>query len=328
MFKITLNNGKSYQCQPDQTIFEAARSNGIFLDHSCLSARCSACKVRVVNGDTKSVVDDSVLSSKERNEGYILSCNCKPLSDVIIDADDLTEYELQKPKTVPAKINSKDLVTPSVIKLVLRTPPSQKINFIEGQFVDIIKGTIRRSYSIANKSSIDGVMEFFIKNYEGGAMSNYLFGNAAAGDLLRIEGPKGTFFKRKSTRSSIIFLATGTGIAPINSILECLESENLLTKNEEIHVFWGVRYASDLFDLPILNRPEVNFYPILSRPDQDWNGKTGYVQEIAQQIIGNFADTEVYACGSDSMIRSAKKLLLENGLDESLFYSDAFVQTN
>jgi CDP-4-dehydro-6-deoxyglucose reductase len=328
MFQVTLKNGTSYPCQQDQTLFEGARSNGIFLDHSCLTARCSSCKVRITSGDTQSLVSDFVLSDEEREAGFVLSCNCTPLSDISIEAEDLTGYNLNKPKTVPAKISSIELITPAVLKLTLRTPPRQKLEFLEGQYVDIIKGSVRRSYSIASSNSEGGSMDFLIKNYHGGMMSSYLFNEAATGDLLRVEGPKGTFFKRNSDKKNIVFLATGTGIAPVNSILEQLKNENQEFKDKQIYVFWGMRYISEFFDLPVLKSDRINFHPVLSRPDEKWQGKSGYVQQVAQQILGNFTRSQVYACGSDAMIKSAKQLMIENGLEESLFYADAFVQTN
>jgi CDP-4-dehydro-6-deoxyglucose reductase len=327
-FKVTLNNGKSYSCQEDQTVFEGARSNGIFLDHSCLTARCSSCKVKVTQGETQSLFNDNVLTDKERADGFILSCNCKPTSDLSIDAEDLTEYNLQKPKTVPAKISSLKKITDSVIRLSLRTPPRQKIQFLEGQYVDIIKGSVRRSYSIACQANDQGTLDFLIKNYPGGIMSAYIFDEAKEADLLRIEGPKGTFFKRQSDYKTLVFLATGTGIAPVKAMLENMVSNQATHNDLQVYVFWGARTKEELYEVPVLENNSINYFSVLSRPLNDWEGNRGYVQDVALKILGNFTDSEVYACGSDAMIQSARQLTIENGLEKSAFYADAFVPTN
>lgn len=327
-FEIVLNNGKSYECRDDQTIFEGARSSGIFLDHSCLTARCSTCKIKVSKGQTIDVITDTILTDEERSGGYVLSCNCKPLSDLMIDAEDLTDYNLQKPKTVPAKISAIEKITETVLKLSLRTPPRQKMEFVEGQYVDLIKGSVRRSYSVASQYREDGSLDFLIKNYPGGVMSDYLFNTANAGDLLRMEGPKGTFFKRVSSHRKIVFLATGTGIAPVKAILEKLVSNDLIDDSIQIHVFWGARLEEDLFEVPILTSDTINYFPVLSKPTDKWEGNRGHVQDVALEILGNFTASEVYACGSDAMIQSARQLTIENGLEKTAFYADAFVPTN
>ena len=152
----------------------------------------------------------------------MLSCNAKPLSDIELDVEDLDEVKLFK-KIVPAKINTIEKLSDDILRLVLRLPPNSNFKFNSGQYVNIIKGKINRSYSIANCYNSKNQLEFFIKKYKNGFMSKYLFDEAQINDLLRIEGPIGTFFFRNSFSKEIIFLATGTGIAPIKSILENLE---------------------------------------------------------------------------------------------------------
>lgn len=328
MFKIELKNSKSFICSGDQTIFEAAKIAGLILEHSCLSARCKSCMAKVVEGETIEIGEDLVLSRIDKQKGYILTCNTKPLSDVLLNIDDIDNVDLTHPKTVPSKIDTLEFVNKDVVKLVLRTPPNSSIDFLSGQYVNIIMGSIKRSYSLAAARRSDHKLEFFIKNYKGGVMSNYLFESAKINDVLRLEGPLGTFFYRHSKSKNIVFLATGTGIAPVKSILDQFDGNPDLVANKNIWVLWGARHEEDLFWAPKYQNIKLHFIPVLSRINPNWEGATGYVQNVLQEHEIDLSDTQVYACGSNDMINSAFKLLAEKGLPENQFYSDAFVSSN
>ncbi|MBP2833873.1 2Fe-2S iron-sulfur cluster binding domain-containing protein [Aquimarina sp. U1-2] len=325
MFEIRLRNNKTFVCDESSTIFEAAKKEGIVLEHSCLSARCRSCIVKVLDGETKDVQEDLVLSSDEREEGYILSCNSKALSNINLDIEDMGDMILPKSRTLPAKISKVVQVSSTVIKVVLRLPPNSNFQFIPGQYVNIIKGNIRRSYSIANGSNNGGI-EFLIKNYENGLMSKYWFQEAKENDLLRIEGPLGTFFYKESNFKNIVFLATGTGIAPVKAILEKFSNHPELIENKRVIIIWGGRYEEDLFWKPQCQE-DLEFIPVLSR-QKEWFGKKGYVQDILLEELSDLTDAQVYACGSNDMIESSQKLLMQHGLPKNNFYSDAFVCSN
>jgi CDP-4-dehydro-6-deoxyglucose reductase len=330
MFHITLKNGKSFFCESNTTIFEAAKNSGIILEHSCLKARCRSCAVKIQTGTTKDNSDDLVLSKKEKSEKWILSCNAIPTSDLILDIEDLTGIQIFQKKIIPAKINSIEKINDSVIKVGLRLPPNSNFAYNSGQYVNISKGQIIRSYSIANAYNENGLITFLIKKYENGLMSNYWFEEAQINDLLRIEGPLGSFFLRETKVENIIFLATGTGIAPIKAILEYISSSKKHYLNKNLWLFVGARFDKDLFWFPnqlkdILN---INYIPVLSRGLIDWNGERGYVQDVVTKLNISLVDSQVYACGSSAMIESAKKTLIENGLNKNQFFSDAFVATS
>ena len=328
MFLIKLNNNKTFTCDKDSTIFEAAKKNNIVLEHSCLSSRCRSCMVKVLSGNTINKEVELVLTEEDKNENFVLSCNAKPLSDLELDIEDLGEITLFEKKIIPSKISVIEKLTDDVIKVVLRIPPNSNFNFNSGQYVNVIKGNLTRSYSIANSSNHKNQLEFFIKNYINGLMSEYFFKEAKINDLLRLEGPIGTFFLRDSSFKNIIFLATGTGIALIKSILEGLEKSHQLYQNKNLWVFIGARYKNDLFWEPNSETLNIKYIPVLSRQDNDWNGEKGYVQDIVLKQEIDLENTQVYACGSYNMINSAKELFFKNNLKENNFFSDAFVQTN
>ena len=328
MFKIKLKNNKTFTCDKDSTIFEAAKKSNIVLEHSCLSSRCRSCVVKIIFGNTINNEEELVLTEKDKNNNYVLSCNAKPLSDLELDIEDLGDITLFEKKIIPSKISVIEKLTDDVIKVVLRLPPNANFNFNSGQYVNIIKGNLTRSYSIANSSNHKNEFEFFIKKYTNGLMSEYFFKEAKINDLLRLEGPIGTFFLRDSSLKNIIFLATGTGIAPLKSILEGLDKSHEQYQNKNLWLIVGARYQDDLFWEPNLKNLNIKYIPVLSRQVNGWNGAKGYVQNIVLKQQIDLENTQVYACGSNDMINSAKDLFFKNNLKENNFFSDAFVQTN
>ena len=327
MFQITLKNDKFFTCDANTTIFEAAKSNGIILEHSCLSARCRSCIVHVQSGTTSDRLDDLVLSSDEKFNRWTLSCNAIPTSHLVLDVEDLGDIEIFDKQIIPAKIQSINKLNESVIEVSLRLPPNSNFGYISGQYVNITKGQIKRSYSIANAYKKSAELTFFIKKYENGLMSNYLFNEAKVNDLLRIEGPIGSFFLRENPMENIIFLATGTGVAPIKAILESMDLHDKMFQNKKFWIFNGARFESDLFwsTREINTIPGLKYIPVLSRAEDGWNGERGYVQEIVLKSGIDLTNAQVYACGSNNMIESAKKTLVENGLNPKNFFSDAFI---
>ena len=328
MFRIKLKNNKSFSCDKDSTIYEAAKFNNILLEHSCLSSRCRSCLVKVISGNTVNKEKEFVLTQDEKNQNFVLSCNAKPLSDLDLDLEDLGNIKLYQKKIIPSKINNIEKLTNDVIKITLRIPPKTDFKFNSGQFLNFNREKINRSYSIANSSQHKNQLEFFIKKYQNGLMSKYLFEEAKINDLLMLEGPMGTFFLRNSNYENIVFLATGTGIAPIKSIIEDIDNSDLQFKNKNFWLFVGARYENDLLWEPNFENLNINYIPVLSRQVNNWDGEKGYVQDVVIKKQIDLSTCQIYACGSYNMINSSKKLFLKNNLIESNFFSDAFVQTN
>lgn len=328
MFKIKLKNNKTFTCDKNATIFEGAQKNNILLEYSCLSARCRSCKVKVLSGYVKNKEEDLVLTKEEKNASFVLSCNSIPLSDLELDIEEISRIQIFEKKIVPSKICCIEKLTHDVFKIVLRLPPKADFRYNAGQYVNIIRGNLVRSYSIANHSKQGNQLEFYIKKYNNGLMSDYFFNTAKINDLLRIEGPLGTFFLRDSNLKNIVLLATGTGIAPIKSILEGIEESNEHFQKKTIWLFVGARYKEDLIWEPNLKNLKINYLPVLSRQINNWDGSKGYIQDEVLKHNIDLGHSQVYACGSSNMINDAKELFIKNKLNENNFFSDAFVQSN
>jgi len=325
MFNIKLNN-IIFTAQVGKSIFLSALENDILIEHSCLNGRCSNCKAKVIEGSSTASTFELGLNEDEKADNYILTCVREPLSELTLDLNAITGVKLEKPKTFPVKIYEILMLNESVLKLVLRFPPTTDFKFISGQYVNIIKDDVKRSYSIGGIEN-GNMIVFYIKKYEQGLMSEYLFNHAKSDDLLRIEGPFGTFFLRQQSKKNLILLATGTGIAPFISILTDARCTETL-KNRNIYLFHGGRLKEDLILKTFLEKQQIHYFPVLSRENSS-GCHNGYIQDVIINQNLDLANATVYACGSNSMIESAKKLLIEKkSLSVNQFYSDAFLVTN
>jgi CDP-4-dehydro-6-deoxyglucose reductase, E3 len=324
-FQISTIEGKDFYSIDGKTILDSALASELVFDYGCKNGQCGTCRTTLLKGEIIEIQKQLALDGENANNQF-LTCCCIAATDILIDATDLSALHGIEVKILPVRINSLELLSKDIMQVKLRLAPTSNFVFLEGQFVDIIgPNSIRRSYSMASFSSNKEIV-LLIKKVQCGELSNYWFNEAKLNDLLRIDGPKGTFFLRDKSKS-VVFLATGTGIAPIISILDGLESDPDFNQTESISLFWGNRVQQDFIWKPNFKKINVNFFPIISRKDDEWKGKTGYVQDVALSIFDSVQKINVYACGASEMINSAKVGFIRAGLSEKDFYSDAFVQS-
>ncbi len=328
-FKITLVNDRVLSSLPGRSILDAARDQGVFLEYSCRTGRCGICKAPLLSGETALLRPEvESLTPAEAAQGLILTCCRTATSDITLGIEPLDRLAGFEARTMPARIVSIDRLAPEIVRVVLRTPPASRMRFLPGQYVDVIADGVRRSYSLANAPRDDGLLELIVKRYSGGHLSAYWFDRAQPGDLLRVEGPLGTFFLRDDGPRDILFLATGTGIAPVKALLEELAADPGRAARHRLRVFWGNREAENFCWDPAGLGLDIGFHHLLSGKDTVWGGRRGYVHEAAVADGFDPAATVVYACGSNAMITSARELLTSLGLPARRFFSDAFVSSN
>ena len=326
MLKIQTTYGKAFSQSPGQTLLEAAANSGMGLPYSCKTGRCSTCKCKVMSGQSVATVDELGLTSEEKAQGFILGCVRSGLTDMLIEVEDLGDQVIPEVKTLPTRISSLERLTSDVLSVKLRFPPNTPFTFLAGQYIDVIgPGGIRRSYSVANAPASDNQLQLHIRAVQSGAMSQYWFDQAKVNDLLRINGPLGSFFTRPLKGLNLIFLATGTGIAPVKAMLEQLANTPVDSQPLSVTLYWGGRQLHDLYADPSQWYPSLRYIPVLSRALNDWTGARGRIQHSLLNDEPDWANTAVYACGSDAMIQSAKAELTKAGLPTNRFYSDAFV---
>ena len=309
-----------------QTILEAALSNNINLEYSCSNGRCGQCKAELIDGS----IDQSVkVVGVELLPNQILTCCATPEDNLILKAQYYPQLSEIERKTIPSKVDDIVFVNEDVMCVTLRLPATANFQFLPGQYIDLNWGGNKRSYSIASSCVHEHKLELHIKKVEGGLFSEFFFNELKKNKLFRFYGPLGTFFLRDSD-GPLILLCTGSGFAPVKSMVESLIESG---STRSIYIYWGGRLLSDLYsDLPFAWSElydNIQFIPVLSREENmQENFEAGYVQQAVMKQHENLKEFEVYACGSEQMIYSARQKMIENGLKTNNFYSDAFVPSN
>jgi CDP-4-dehydro-6-deoxyglucose reductase, E3 len=328
MPSVTLRTGRTFAADPATSLLDAALQQNLILEYSCRTGRCGICKAPVVAGETRPLrPEDESLSADEAAQGLILTCCRAAVTDVELDIEPLDRLADLEIRTIPARIVSIERLATDIVRVLLKTPPASPLRFLPGQYVDVLADGVRRSYSLANAPRADNLLELLIKRYPGGQLSGFWFERAKPNDLLRLEGPLGTFFLRDAAPTNILFLATGTGIAPVKALLEEIAADPVRAAQHRIRVFWGNRDAESFCWDPVALGLDIGFHHLLSGTDPLWDRRRGYVQEAAVADGVDVSDTVVYACGSNAMIGSARELLVSRGLPPNRFFSDAFVSS-
>ena len=331
---ITLANGRHFESAPGTTLLDAALAQGVVLEHSCRTGRCGSCKARVTHGETLAQRTAVALADDEIAQGWVLTCTNEATSDVHLDIEDLGALVGIETRVTPARIDSLERLAEDVVRVSLRLPPRSPFRFLAGQYLDVTSPAgVKRSYSIASSSAAPDKVELQIRRVDGGALSAYWFEQAKPNDLLRFNGPRGTFFLRPVAGLDVIFLATGTGIAPIMSMLMQMAAMPLAEQPRSVTLYWGGRHREDHYLDPSPLLDGLRYVPVMSRADIDWHGARGHVQDALLNDVAHgrapaLAQAVVYACGSEAMIHGARNLLADAGLPPKRFYSDAFVSSN
>lgn len=346
MATITITNGRQFAAQADETVLDAALRAGLSLPHGCKTGRCGSCKGQLQSGETTTKLPETSLTPAELSENWLLTCARTANTDLLIDIDDLGALNLPPVRTLPCRIQHLTPLGPDVLRVTLRLPPHQPLLFQAGQYVDVIgPDQVHRSYSIASAQGASRSplptdqeggtpalsatqLELHVKRVPGGRMSDFWFERARPNDLLRLRGPQGSSVLHDVDGRALVMLATGTGIAPIQAMLESLPSMPAEQWPQRISLYWGARHAEDLY-LDFLSLQDAlpvpfSFIPVVSQ-DACWDGATGHVQDACIRAGHDFSRTVVYACGSEKMIASARTVLCAAGLPSRSFHSDAFV---
>ncbi len=325
MSQVTVNGGAAFEAGETESLLDATLRAGTVLAYSCRTGRCGTCKCRLAHGETRLLMAEGGLSEAERAQGWILSCSRAAVGDVALQADLLPGVLLPAPRLLPCRIASLDRLASDVLRVKLRLPPNSRFDWLAGQSLDVIgPGGLRRSYSIANLPDASGQIELQIRQVDGGAMSAYWFGAAKANDLLRLHGPLGTFVLREGMPADLVLLATGTGIAPVQALLQQLAAEGG-QRFRQVRLYWGGRLPADLYLDPATVGGWLHYTPLLSRADAGWTGARGHVQQVALADAPDLAQTTVMACGAEAMTIGARTAFVAAGLDPARFLSDAFV---
>jgi CDP-4-dehydro-6-deoxyglucose reductase, E3 len=328
--RITIKpSNHSFETAEDETVLASALREGFVIAYGCRNGACGTCKGKVLEGSVDyGRYQAETLSDREKAQGYALFCQARPLSDLVIECREIGAVKDIQVRILPCRVQQMALLAPDVMRIHLKLPANERLQFLAGQYIDILmKGGLRRSLSMANPPHDDALLELHLRNY-GGPFSQYVFNRMKEKEILRFEGPLGTFFMRDESAKPIVFVAGGTGFAPIKAMIE-----HALHKGIErpMTLYWGGRRRPDLYlsELPERWSAEhgITYVPVLSeaQPEDQWTGRTGFVHRAVMEDIPDLTGYQVYACGAPAMVEAARRDFIGPcGLPPDEFYSDAF----
>ena len=335
-YQVTLKtSGKQFHVNQDETVLEAALRQGINLPYGCKNGACGSCKGKVIEGQiSHDQHSESALSRADETAGGILFCCSHPKSDLLIEAREVQGAGDIAIRKVPCRVNT--IIKPSedVAILKLQLPAAERFQFLAGQYLEfLLKDGQRRAYSIANAPDQEGPLELHVRHLPGGLFTDFVFGTVSPAlkekDILRFEGPLGSFFLREDSKKPIIFVAAGTGFAPIKSIIEQMQAKKI---DRPIELYWGGRRPNDLYLDNLCKTwehsiPNFKYIPVISDglPGDAWHGRTGFVHQAVMDDHLSLKDFQVYACGAPVMVNAARNdFSAKCQLPEEEFFADAF----
>ena len=319
-----------FECDADDTILSAALRANLILPYGCRDGACGSCKSRLIEGDVRhAAFQSSALSDLEQKQGYILPCVARPVTDITLSCREVRRAGDIQIRKLPVRIEKMDLAAPDVAIVSLKLPMRERLQFLAGQYIDILlKGGGRRSFSLATAPHKDGLLELHIRHMPNGAFTEHLFRSLPVREILRIEGPHGAFYLREQSDKPMIFVAGGTGFAPIKSVIE--HAFHLGIERKMV-LYWGARSRRDLYlpELPqawVRSHFNFSYVPVLSEPlpSDVWRGRTGLVHNAVLDDYTDLSGHQVYACGAPPMIDAARRDFRERGLPAHEFFADSF----
>lgn len=313
-----------------ETILDAALREGFVISYGCRNGACGTCKGRVLAGEVEhGACQPNALSEAERRQGYALFCQAQPRGDVVVECREVGASKDVQIRTLPARVHRMQKLAPDIMLVELKLPAAERLQFLAGQYIDLLpKEGGRRSFSMANAPHDDAVLQLHMRNY-GGPFSTHVFTRMKERDILRFEGPLGTFYLRENSEKPAILVASGTGFAPVKAMLEHAFHAHCA---RPLILYWGARTRADLYMHDVAERwtrehNNFKYVPVLSEAltTDHWRGRTGLVHQAVMKDIADMSGCQVYACGAPVMVDAARRdFVAQCGLPESEFYSDAF----
>ena len=324
-------SGRTFDVALGEAVLAAGIRQGIGLPYGCKDGACGSCKCKMISG---SVIHGnhqlSALSVEEEANGFVLTCCAQAQSDLVLESRQVTELGALPIKKMPTRVISLTKKSADVMVLQLQLPANDSFAYRAGQYVEfILRDGARRSYSMASAPSLGPSMELHIRHMPGGKFTDHVFGAMKEKEILRVEGPYGSFFLREDSTKPIILLASGTGFAPIKALLEHMQH---LASKRPVTLYWGGRRPADLYmqDWVLEQQkamPQLRYIPVVSDATEEdqWQGRSGFVHRAVMEDFPDLSGHQVYACGAPIVIESARKdFSAISQLPPDEFYADSF----
>ena len=336
-FRVTVvPSGREFDADGDESILDAALREAVVMPYGCKDGICGTCKALVLEGEVEQGPHaPAALDAAERAAGYALMCCASARSALVVEARLVAGLGDIPVRKLPCRINAIDRAAPDVAILRLQLPAGQSLRYRAGQYIELIlRDGTRRSYSMAGRPGQGDTLELHVRHLPGGRFTDALFGVSSppiqVRDILRLEGPMGTFFLREDDDAPIVLLASGTGFAPIKAIIEQVLGQDL---PRPMTLYWGGRRPADLYMNELAagwaaTVPGFRYVPVVSdpQPEDGWLGRTGFVHRAVMADLPDLSGYRVYACGAPMMVDAARADFVEHcALPPDAFFADAFV---
>ncbi len=323
-------SGHELRADPDESVLDAALRQGLALPYGCRNGACRSCKGRVLEGEID--YPDGLpksLTPLDATQGFALLCLARATTDCRIAVEEIDSEQKIVVRNLPCRVVQKRQLSHDVIGLELMLPASERLQYLPGQYVDVLlRDGRRRAFSLANAPREDDRLELQIRRVPAGTFSEYVFQHLAVRALLRLRGPLGSFYLRKRDHRPIILMAGGTGIAPIKAIVEGALAGGFPGK---IHLYWGVRTRRDLYMHDLASawaaaHDGFDYAPVLSEPlpEDEWSGRRGFVHQAVLEDYPDLSPFTLYVSGPPIMVRAGRENFIDRGQDPARFHSDSF----
>ena len=327
MATVTLKpSGQQFQVEDGETVLAAALRQGLVLPYGCKNGACGSCKGKILEGSVDyGVYQKRVLSDEEKAQGKALFCQAVPQSDLVLEARAIGAAKDIVIKKLPCRVQKLERVADDVMLMQLKLPANEKLVFLAGQFIEfLLKDGSRRSFSIANPPHAAELIELHVRHVAGGHFTDHVFEKMKERDILRFEGPLGTFFLREESDKPIVFVASGTGFAPIKAVIEHALHKGI---KRQMTLYWGGRRPKDLYMNELAEAWPFRYVPVISDalPEDHWTGRSGFVHRAVMRDFPDLSRCQVYACGVPVMVDAARKdFTTICRLPEDEFFADSF----
>jgi len=330
---ISRDSGEEHQIEvaEGETVLEAALRHGLHIPYGCRNGSCGSCRARVLSGRVAYPREwPPALTREQAEQGDVLLCRALPERDLALEPRRIMATpEGFRPRRRSARVARLERICHDVMGLYLKLPPSNRLQFRAGQYLDILlRDGRRRSFSMANAPHEDALVELQVRRVDGGRYTNQIFARMKPKTTLQIEAPLGDFFLREDSDRPIIMIGGGTGFAPLKSMLMDMFHRGI---GRPVHLYWGVRalrdlYMADWIEVQMGRQEGLRFTPVLSEPHpgDGWAGRTGLVHRAVLDDYGDLSGHEVYISGPPTMIGAARPAFTARGLPEERLFCESF----
>ncbi len=327
MHKVTVQpSGHAFEVQEGESILTAALRQDLVLPYGCRNGACGSCKGKILEGRVDyGVHQPKALTDEEKAQGKALFCQARPLTDLVVEARTVGAAKDIPIRTLPCRVQKLERLADDVMAISLKLPANERLQFLAGQYIEfLLKDGSRRSFSMANAPHDDELLQLHVRHVPGGQFTDHVFGKMKERDILRFEGPLGTFFLRVDSPKPVVFVASGTGFAPIKSVIEHALRKNVA---RPMTLYWGGRRPKDLYLDALARQWPLKYVPVVSDalPADGWTGRTGFVHRAVMEDFPDLSGCQVYACGVPVMVDAARRDIVQRfGLPEGEFFADSF----